>query len=133
MRYLLDTNTCIGYLNGTAVAVQRRLETLNPEDVAVCSIVKAELFYGAMRSVNPGQTYANQQRFLNRFVSLSFDDPAALVYARIRAALIKLGTPIGPNDFLIAAIAIANDLTLVTHNTGEFSRVADLRFEDWEV
>ena len=64
--------------------------------------------------------------------SLPFDDDAAEAYGQIRAKLEKIGKPIGPNDFLIAAIAVANDVRLVTHNTGEFSRVQGLRIVDWE-
>ena len=68
-----------------------------------------------------------------QFVSLPFDDAAASVYAIIRAHLESAGTPIGPYDLQIAAIALANGLTLVTHNTREFSRVPGLLLEDWEV
>ena len=68
-----------------------------------------------MRSNNPQKTLANQQQFLNLFVSLPFDDNVALVYGEIRAQLTALGTPIDPNDFQIAAIALANNLILVTH------------------
>lgn len=133
MIYLLDTNTCIRYLNGRAINVLQRLQPLPPEEVAVCSIVKAELFYGAMKSNNPTQSLAQQQEFLNRFVSLPFDDQSALIYGQIRAQLAALGTPIGSNDLLIASIALANNLILVTHNTREFSRVEGLRLEDWEI
>lgn len=133
MIYLLDTNACIVYLNRRESGVRQRLETLSPDDVTVCSIVKAELFYGAMRSNNPERTLAMQQAFLNRFVSLPFDDQAALIYSRIRAQLATLGIPIGPYDLQIAAIALVNNLILVTHNTREFSRVDGLRLEDWEL
>jgi tRNA(fMet)-specific endonuclease VapC len=131
--YLLDTNVCVRYLNGRSLSIRERLQVTDVEDIAVCSIVKAELFYGANRSNNPQRTLANQQQFLNLFVSLPFDDEAASIYGRIRAQLAALGTPIGSNDLQIAAIALAHDLTLVTHNTGEFSRVEGLRLEDWEV
>jgi tRNA(fMet)-specific endonuclease VapC len=66
-------------------------------------------------------------------VSLPFDGVVAETYGRIRVQLEALGTPIGPNDLQIAAIALANNLILVTHNTREFSRVSGLRYEDWEV
>jgi len=132
MMYLLDTNACIGYLNGRAMGVVQRLKALRPQDVAVCSVVKAELFYGAIKSTNPARTLGKQQAFLSRFVSFPFDDQAAEAYGRIRAQLASRGTPIGPNDLMIAAIAVVNDLTLVTHNTREFGRVEDLRMEDWE-
>lgn len=95
-------------------------------------MVKAELFYGAMKSQTPAQSLAKQQAFLQPFQSLPFDDRAAEQYGRIRADLMAKGTPIGPNDFMIAAIALANNVILVSHNLAEFGRVPDLTLEDWE-
>jgi tRNA(fMet)-specific endonuclease VapC len=132
MTYLLDTNTCISYLNGRAPNVLQRLQALPIAEIRVCAIVKAEMYYGAMKSVDPAYTLAQQRRFLDAFDSLPFDDAAAEAYGRLRAELARRGTPIGPNDLMIAAIALAYDLTLVTHNTSEFSRVSGLRLEDWE-
>jgi len=65
-------------------------------------------------------------------MSFDFDDQAAREYGRLRAQLEREGTPIGPNDLMIAAIALANRSTLVTHNTAEFSRIKTLQIEDWE-
>ncbi len=79
------------------------------------------------------RTLVNQQQFLNLFASLPFDDEAAEVYGKIRAHLATQGTPIGANDLQIASISLEYNLTLVTHNTGEFSRVPGLRLEDWEI
>src|SRR5574341_2572528 len=132
MRYLLDSNTCIRHLNQRSEPITRRLASLMPEDIAVCSVVKAEMLYGAYRSQNPQQTLAIQRHFLDQFISLSFDDAAAQIYGQIRARLADLGTPIGPNDLMIAAIAMAHDLVLVTHNVGEFGRIEKLKVEDWE-
>jgi tRNA(fMet)-specific endonuclease VapC len=95
--------------------------------------VKAELFYGAMKSANPERNLNRVYRFSNRFVSFPFDDKASEVYGRIRANLEKAGTLIGPNDLLISAIALSNNLTLVTHNIREFSRIQNLKIEDWEI
>ncbi|HSH01004.1 MAG TPA: type II toxin-antitoxin system VapC family toxin [Anaerolineae bacterium] len=131
MKYLLDTNACIGYLTGRAVNVLKRLQTTPIRDVAVCSIVKSELFYGAYRTNNPNHTLQTQKQFLNQFQSLPFDDEAAKIAGQIRADLATKGTPIGPNDLLIAAIAMANNVILVTHNTREFGRVVGLQYEDW--
>lgn len=133
MTYLLDTNTCIKYLNGRSEKIKQHLDTLQAEDILMCSVVKAELFYGAIKSARPTENLSKQHYFVNRFSSLPFDDRAAEIYAEIRARLEKLGTPIGPNDLLIAAIALANQVTLVTHNTGEFGRVEGLQWEDWEL
>lgn len=132
MRYLLDTNTCIRYLNGRSPHIRQHIEALQAQDICVCAVVKAEMFYGAMKSRFPKQNLEKQRRFLNGFISFPFDDQAAEVYGRVRAQLEQAGTPIGPNDLLIAAIAIANQATLVSHNTREFGRIEQLQIEDWE-
>jgi tRNA(fMet)-specific endonuclease VapC len=133
MRYLLDTNVCAMYLNGRSASVRDRILSTPSDEMAVCSVVKTELFYGAMRSNNPNRTLERQQNFLSRFVSLPFGDEAALIGGPIRARLASAGTPIGSYDLLIAAIDLANNLTLVTHNAREFERVEGLQLEDWEV
>lgn len=131
MIFLLDTNTCIRYLNGRSEAVRRHIESASPRDLALCSVVNAELIYGAFKSARRAENLERHKRFAERFVSLPFDDAAAHVYGEIRARLESLGTPIGPNDTLIAAIALAHDATLVSGNTDEFSRVSGLRLVDW--
>ena len=133
MRYLLDTNTCIRYLNGRAPAIRAHLAAVRLAEIAVCAPVKAELYYGAARSQDPTRSLARQEAFLRVFVSLAFDDHAARFYGRIRADLAARGTPIGANDLLIAAIALAAELTVVTHNTSEFGRISGLVLEDWEL
>ena len=95
--------------------------------------MKAELYYGAYKSTRLEANLALFKEFFNLFVSLPFDSWSGAVHGRIRARLTVLGTPIGPYDLQIAAIALANNLTLVTHNTREFNRVEELRIEDWEV
>ena len=133
MNYLLDTNTCIIYLKGRNLNLKQRLEAVPVSEIAVCSIVKAELCFGAMKSANPERNFALQQAFLKQFVSLPFDDLAATTFGVIRSQLETKGTPIGAYDLQIAAIALAHNLTLVTHNTREFERVDGLQVEDWEV
>lgn len=103
------------------------------QEIAICSIVKAELCFGAMKSANPERSFALQQAFSAQFVSLPFDDLAATTFGVIRAQLETKGLSIGAYDLQIAAIALANNLTLITHNTGEFARVDGLQIEDWEV
>ena len=132
MTYLLDTNVCVQYLRGRNSSVLQRLRNTPTQDVHLCSVVKAELLLGALRSAKPDENWAKVIAFLQPYESLSFDDAAALIQARIRHELERSGTPIGPYDLQIAAIALANDQTLVTHNTNEFSRVPHLSIEDWE-
>ncbi len=133
MKYLLDTNVCIRYFSGRSPEVLQRMRSTPPDSIVVCSIVKAEVFYGAMKSQRPQQTLGSHQHFFSQFNSLPFDDTAAMIFGDIRADLARKGTPIGPYDLQIAAIALANNLTLVTHNTNEFSRVANLQLVDWEL
>ncbi|MBD2694859.1 type II toxin-antitoxin system tRNA(fMet)-specific endonuclease VapC [Anabaena catenula] len=130
--YLLDTNVCIMYLKGKSLSINRYIDNLKVDKIAVCSVVKAELFFGSMRSNNPQKSLKIQKSFLQQFVSLPFDDSCAEVYGKIRADLANTGTPIGSNDIQIAAIALVNNSILVTHNVREFSRVEGLKIEDWE-
>lgn len=133
LRYLLDSNACIQYITGRSTSLRDRIIATSLSEICVCSIVKAELFYGSMKSQNPQKSLAEQEIFLSRFHSLPFDDEAALIFGEIRAHLAGTGMPIGAYDMQIAAISLANDLTLITHNTREFSRVENLKIEDWEI
>ncbi len=134
MKYLLDTNTCVQFLRlGTASPVAARLAGATPGEVVLCSVVVGELLFGALRSRDAAKNLADVRTFAAGFRSLDFDAGAAEEYARVRADLAAKGTPIGPNDLLIAAIALANGLTLITHNTVEFSRVVGLTLDDWQV
>ena len=132
MRYLLDTNACIQFLNPGTTGIPGHLAAMSREDVVICQIVKAELYYGAYKSARRDANLALLANFFSQFESLPFDDAAAEAYGRLRAELARRGTPIGPNDLMIAAIALAYDLILVTHNMSEFSHVPGLHLEDWE-
>ncbi len=133
MSYLLDTNAWASYLNRRDASVANRVEQVGSADVRLCSVVKAELYYGAHKSPRREANLALLTRLFSRFPSLPFDDRAAEYYGRIRSQLETKGTPIGPNDLMIASTALAHDLILVTHNVREFRRVDTLRIEDWEV
>ena len=85
MIFMLDTNACIHYLNNPGSPVRLRLELLRPADVVVCSVVKAELYYGAHRSSRKPESFAALDRFLSPLASLPFDDVAAGVYGGIRS------------------------------------------------
>jgi tRNA(fMet)-specific endonuclease VapC len=133
VKYLLDTNTCVHYLRyGLKSPVAAKLAAANPGDVALCSVVIGELLFGALRSNNPVKNNAEVRTFTSGLRSLPIDDIAAAEYAAVRADLAAKGTPIGPNDVWIAAIALAHQLIVVTHNTAEFRRVVGLTVEDWQ-
>ena len=133
MMFLLDTNVCIHLLNQRHAGIMQQFQQHAPGDIALCSIIKSELLYGARHSQ---QVEANLQQLTRLFApltSLPFDDRCAEEAGVIRADLAAQGNPIGPYDLLIAATARANDAVIVTHNQGKFSRVTGLRLADWEV
>jgi tRNA(fMet)-specific endonuclease VapC len=132
--YLLDTNACVEHLRGRGSAQfeARLADAIAADDVVLCSIVKGELVFGAIRSRDSVRNLAKVASFTDPLDSFPFDDQAANIYAGIRAALTSRGSLIGPNDLMIGAIALANELTLVTHNVQEFSRIAGLEIEDWQ-
>lgn len=131
MNYLLDTNICIALLKGEDKELVKKFETCSPSDFHLCSIVKAELLYGAHKSQKVAANLAVLKKFFSQFHSLSFDDAAAEFYGTIRALLTKAGSPIGANDLFIASIAQTNGLTLLTRNPREFIRVPGLGCETW--
>lgn len=132
--YLLDSNAWIGWLRCSEPKVVARIQAEDPANLVLCSVVVAELIYGAERSTHTQRAGNLRQvaQLRQQFTSLPFDDLAAEHAGQLRAYLTGLGTPIGPNDLLIAAIALANGLALVSDNTAEFSRVPGLLLEDWQ-
>jgi tRNA(fMet)-specific endonuclease VapC len=131
MKYLLDTNICIGLLNNKDSIFITNLQKLSPDDVFLCSIVKAELVFGAKKSLQREKSEKKLKVFFHEFVCLPFDDRSAEVYGEIRSYLEQSGNLISSNDLLIAATAIAHDLILITRNVREFSRIASLKMIEW--
>lgn len=131
--YLLDSNICVDYLRGNKPSVVKRIASEPTQNIRLCSVVLGELCCGAYRSADPAKNLSLLSKFLGKFKSVPFDDAAAVVYGEERARLEKLGTRIGPHDMQIAAIALVQRLTVVTHNTAEFSRISGLAIEDWQV
>lgn len=130
MKFLLDTNICIYIINKRPPGVLAHFEAQASGDIAVSSLVVAELAFGVERSGSQRNREALAY-FLSPFEVLPFGQEAVWQYARLRENLRGLGRPIGPIDTLIAAQALSLDLTLVTNNTSEFLRVPGLRIENW--
>lgn len=128
---LLDTDICIHLLNAREPQLIERLRAHRPPEIALCSIVRAELLWGAYNSRRSDENLARVHAFVEPFLSLPFEDTSAEHYGLVRATLAARGQPIGPNDTLIAAIARAHDAVLVTRNVREFSRVPGLELETW--
>lgn len=131
--YLLDSNVWITFLRKPGSLVVPRLHSKIPAEIRVCTVVMAELYYGCLCSAKPLVNRAKIDALIAPYICLPFDEAAADHFATIRHHLESLGTPIGPYDMQIAAIALANGCILVSHNTREFRRVPGLILEDWEV
>ncbi len=130
MIFLLDTNAAIKVLNGDA-RFDRRVVQYRSSEICVSSIVMYELYFGAFKGRLTASTIESIDALT--FETIDFNGEDAKAAGEIRAVLAAAGTPIGPYDLLIAGQALARDLTVVTHNTREFSRVQGLRVEDWEI
>lgn len=130
VKYLLETNTCIAAIR-QHVRVLARLTQREPEELSVAVMTVAELWFGALKSADPARGRAVTDAFLEPFEWLPFDETAADHYASARLHLERRGQPIGERDLIIAATALAHDLTVVTGNVREFQRVPGLRLENW--
>lgn len=128
---LLDTDTCIYYLNRTSDKLLAQFKTFSPSDLKLSSITVAELYYGAEKSKAKKKNWAILDNFTAAFEIIPFDDVCVKIYANIRSSLEKSGTPIGPMDLLIAAICLGNNFILVTNNTKEFRRIKKIKLENW--
>lgn len=131
--FLLDTNLCVAYLRGKNTLVRNHVLAQPLSALYLCAPVNAELRFGAANSSSPASELLKVEAFVAHFVCLPFDDAATHEYARIRLDLTRRGLLISEMDMLISAITLTHHLTLVTHNTAEFSRVPGLSIVDWEV
>ena len=131
MRYMLDTNICIYAIKHKPEKVFQKLQEVEPEDVYVSSVTYADLVYGVEKSAAVEKNRLALSMLLANIEILDFDVDAADCYGKIRADLEKKGTPIGPLDMMIAGHAQSRGYTVVTNNVKEFSRVSNLKIENW--
>jgi tRNA(fMet)-specific endonuclease VapC len=129
--FLLDTNACVDYFTGRYPGVVAHIQGSSPEDLFVSVVVVAELRYGADHSARRRANHSRIDALIEEIEPLDFDLRAAAAYGRVRAQLEAGGTPIGPNDMLIAAHALSRGMTVVTDNTTEYRRVKGLKVENW--
>lgn len=131
MKYLLDTNICIFVINNRPEIVRRKMQGISVGDVGISSITVSELLYGVSKSAQVERNQAALDKFLMPLEVLAYDENAARRYGVIRAFLESKGMPIGPMDLMIAAHALALNVTVVTNNVREFQRIPGLKVEDW--
>ena len=131
MKYMLDTNICIYAIKQKPKIVLYQLQKHDPSKICISSITYAELIHGVEKSNYVDKNRIALALLLANITIVSFDSFAAESYGKIRAELVKNGTPIGPMDMLIAGHAMSLGYTLVTNNTKEFNRIKHLKIEDW--
>lgn len=131
MKFLLDTNICIYIIKQKPIKVLQKFNAYQIGDIGISSITVAELEFGVQKSQFPAKNQQALAQFLLPLQIADFDHPAAVIYGNIRATLEKKGTPIGSLDTLIAAHALSLKTTLITNNVKEFSRVLDLKLDNW--
>jgi len=131
MKYMLDTNICIGLIRQKPRSLIERLTDCAPGDVGVSTITVAELAHGAQKSSQVEQNMSALEQFLLPIEVTDFDQHASITYGLVRASLEQAGNVIGSMDMLIGAHALSLDVILVTNNTGEFKRIPNLKMEDW--
>lgn len=131
MNYLLDTNIISYIIRGKFPNIKNHFLKIPSILIKIPSITLAELEYGSCKCISYDNTMGKYNKLIEKFDVIPFDKKCAKIYGKIRSDLEKEGNPIGGNDLLIAAIALANNMTLVTHNVNEFSRIEGLMIEDW--
>lgn len=131
MRYMLDTNICSYVLRDRPPSVRKRFEKAGAGNLAISTVVLAELYFGAARHPKGDAIRREIDDFASRITILPWDENAADHYGDIRAMLEKKGTPIGAMDMMIAAHARSLEATLVSNNARHFRQVPDLRWVDW--
>jgi tRNA(fMet)-specific endonuclease VapC len=131
--WMLDTDTCSYILRAHPSGARARFNRAAPGEIALSTVVLAELFFGADRL--PGRSYLREdiQRFADGVAVLAWDAAAADHYGRIRAHLEQRGKPIGAMDMMIGAHAKSVDAILVTNNLEHFRRVPGLKLENWSL
>ncbi|WP_200762484.1 type II toxin-antitoxin system tRNA(fMet)-specific endonuclease VapC [Nitrosophilus alvini] len=128
---MLDTNICIYIIKNRPTTVLKKFKDFNIGDLAISCITVSELYYGAYKSKYTEKNLKALEDFLYPFDIIEFDENAAVEYGKIRASLEKKGLIIGGLDMLIAASAKSQGMVLVTNNTKEFSRIDNLKIENW--
>ncbi|MEN8761583.1 MAG: type II toxin-antitoxin system VapC family toxin [Thiogranum sp.] len=129
--YLLDTQTCVRFLDGSDDSVAGKMRSTPPAEISLCSLVKAELLQRARQSTRVEENLELLERFFSPIGSLPFDDRCAEEYGLIRSQLGEQAEETAQADLMLAAMARAHDAILVARNAGPLRKIAGLRVADW--
>ncbi|WP_078128996.1 type II toxin-antitoxin system tRNA(fMet)-specific endonuclease VapC [Leptospira alexanderi] len=130
-QYLLDTNICIYIINQKPESVYKKFKKIKLENIFISSITEFELKYGVQKSLYFERNLKVLEEFLSYLNILPFVSEDTNKAAKVRVELERVGKPIGPFDLLIASQALSNKLTLVTNNEKEFTRIKNIKIENW--
>ena len=130
MKYLLDTNTCIYFLNGNE-SLKKKFGKIGVYSLSISNCVLAELYFGAYRSKKVEENVKHIELFKKNLTILSDSEESARLFGKIKAELRSKGTIIEDFDILIASIAISNNHILITNNTEHFERIEGLKIQNW--
>lgn len=131
MQYLLDTNICIYIIKKKPIVVLKKFMEFDIGQICISSVTYAELMYGIEKSQYPEKNRSALEQFTVPLKIVPFEEKAACCYGQMRAQLERSGLPIGALDLMIAAHAYCLNAVLVTNNVKEFSRLSQLKIENW--
>ena len=132
MKYLLDTDICIYWLKGKAT-VKAKIEQVDRSDIAICVITATELYFGAYNSNKIEQNLKTAENFIQSITVLPLSNDTLKKFGQLKAQFRKAGTPVADFDLLIASVAIAKNLILVTNNTRHYQRITGLNLDNWSL
>jgi tRNA(fMet)-specific endonuclease VapC len=130
-RYLLDTDTVIFWLKVRYPQINQKIETLEPDRLFISTVTVAELYFGAYNSSRIKENVSLIDELTSEIQVISLESEAGKFFGRKKAELKRKGEILPDSDLFIAAIAVSNDLVLVSNNERHFSRIEELRLENW--
>ncbi|MTJ54900.1 type II toxin-antitoxin system VapC family toxin [Anabaena sp. UHCC 0253] len=130
MIYLLDTDTCIYWIKNIN-SVRDKIQQIGWEQICICNITGAELYFGAYNSQKVAENLTRAEKFIQDIEVINLDNNAVKKFGELKAELRKTGQPVADFDLLIASVAITRNYILVTNNTRHYSRISELKLENW--
>ncbi|MEB3147662.1 MAG: type II toxin-antitoxin system VapC family toxin [Sphaerospermopsis sp.] len=130
MIYLLDTDTCIYWLKNIT-SVTNKIQTIGWENICICNITVAELYFGAYNSQKVAENLTRAENFIQNIAVITLDNNAVKKFGELKAELRKIGQQVADFDLLIASVALTRTYILVTNNTRHYSRISELKLENW--